>query len=159
NLHEPDLGMEVEKTGKLNPDLEVYAYPGDYQAPDKGQAIAKARLEALQAHRSFGSGTSDSARLTAGHTFDLFGHPRQEFDACYRVIQVSHRGSQPQVLDQDAAGEFDAWLRLAFRFKARGGQAAYFDAKGRPTRRTMLRSPLAFHALAPGARAMMPPSV
>jgi type VI secretion system secreted protein VgrG len=36
----------------------------------------------------------------------LVGHPRHDLDGDYRVIQVSHAGNQPQVLDQDAAGGF-----------------------------------------------------
>ena len=107
NLHQPDTKMEVKEAAKVHPELEVYGYPGDYQEPGKGQAIAKTRLEAQQSLRRFGSGVSDCARVTAGHVFDLLGHPREEFDRCYRIVQVSHRGSQPQVLDQDAAGEFD----------------------------------------------------
>jgi uncharacterized protein involved in type VI secretion and phage assembly len=39
--------------------------------------------------------------------FDLVGHSRDELDTTYRIIHVSHVGSQPQVLDQDAKGEFD----------------------------------------------------
>ena len=107
NLHKPDLKMEVKEVGKLNTDLEVYNYPGDYQQPAQGQAIAKTRLEAHQAHRRSGSGTSDCSRLTPGHVFDLVGHSRDELDTTYRIIHVSHVGSQPQVLDQDAKGEFN----------------------------------------------------
>jgi len=111
NLHKPDLPMEVNEAGKLNTDLEVYHYPGEYQDPalgtvEKGGTIAKIRLEAHQSHRRSGGGTSDCARLTAGHTFDLVGHPRAELDTTYRIVQVSHNGNQPQVLDQDAAGDF-----------------------------------------------------
>lgn len=68
--------------------------------------------------------------------------------------QFHRYGSLLAIRYRGEAGRF-----LAFRFQTRGGQAAYFDAEGRPTRRTLLRSPLAFHALSPGARAMMPPSV
>jgi murein DD-endopeptidase MepM/ murein hydrolase activator NlpD len=48
---------------------------------------------------------------------------------------------------------------VAYRYQTNGGQAGYYDAEGRPIRRALLRSPVAFHAIAPGARAMMPPSV
>jgi type VI secretion system secreted protein VgrG len=111
NIHKPDLPMEVNEAGKLNVDLEVYHYPGEYQdpslgTPDKGLSIAKTRLEAHQAFRRSGGGTSDCPRLTAGHTFELMGHPRSDLETTYRVTHVTHAGSQPQVLDQDAAGEF-----------------------------------------------------
>ncbi len=61
---------------------------------------------------------------------------------------------------------------LAVRFRGTAGRytyyrhqpegtrvAAYYDAEGRPQRRTLLRSPLRFHEISPEARAMMPPSV
>ncbi|MFY0540930.1 M23 family metallopeptidase [Nannocystis pusilla] len=68
--------------------------------------------------------------------------------------QFHRYGSLLAVRFRGEAGRF-----AAFRFQTGGGQAAYFDAEGKPVRRTLLRSPLAFHALQPGARAMMPPSV
>lgn len=68
--------------------------------------------------------------------------------------QFHRYGSLLAVRFRGEAGRF-----LAFRFQTSGGQAAYYDAEGKPTRRTLLRSPLAFHALSSGARAMMPPSV
>jgi murein DD-endopeptidase MepM/ murein hydrolase activator NlpD len=68
--------------------------------------------------------------------------------------QFHRYGSLLAVRFRGEAGRF-----LAFRFQTGNGQSAYFDAEGKPVRRTLLRSPLAFHALQPGARAMMPPSV
>ncbi|MCY1054429.1 M23 family metallopeptidase [Nannocystis sp. SCPEA4] len=68
--------------------------------------------------------------------------------------QFHRYGSLLAVRFRGEAGRF-----VAFRFQTGNGQAAYFDAEGKPIRRTLLRSPLAFHALQPGARAMMPPSV
>ena len=111
NLHKPATAMEVAQAGKVRSELEVYQYPGEYQdpgqgAPHQGASQAKLRLEALQAHRRAGTGSSDCARITAGHTLKLLGHPRHELDGEYRVTRVSHVGQQPQVLDQDAAGEF-----------------------------------------------------
>jgi len=37
--------------------------------------------------------------------FSLVGHPRHEFDTNYRVLHVTHTGSQPQVLGEDASGD------------------------------------------------------
>ncbi|HRI06478.1 MAG TPA: type VI secretion system Vgr family protein [Nannocystaceae bacterium] len=113
NLHMPDMRMQVEeaaKDAKVGGDLEVYDFPGEYQQPGRagpheGQSMAKIRLESLQAMRRTGSGESDCPRLTPGFTMSLLGHPRHELNAEYRVVQVSHAGSQPQVLDQDSSGE------------------------------------------------------
>ncbi len=111
NMHQPGAKMEAADAAKVRPDLEVYSYPGRYQdpgqgAPHHGQSLAKLRLEALQAHRRTGAGSSDCPRITAGHTMSLLGHPRPDLDAEYRILHVSHAGNQPQVLDQDASGEF-----------------------------------------------------
>ena len=110
NLHQPDLAMEVKEFAAKHRELEVYGYPGEYQdaalgGPHQGQSIAKARLEALQATRRSGAGTSSCPRLTAGHTFTLVGHPRPEFDTNYRILHVAHVGHQPQALDHDGAGD------------------------------------------------------
>lgn len=110
NLHQTDLAMEVNESGKQNPDLEIYDYPGGYQdpgagGPHQGRTLAKMRLEGQQAARRWGAGKSDCPRLTAGFTFTLIGHPRYELDGDYRVVQVSHVGNQPQALDNAASGD------------------------------------------------------
>ncbi len=112
NLHMPDMPMQVEeaaKDAKVGGDLEVYDFPGEYQQPGRGgphegQSMAKIRLESLQAMRRQGGGESDCPRLTPGFTMGLLGHPRHELNGEYRIVQVSHAGSQPQVLDQDSSG-------------------------------------------------------
>lgn len=67
-----------------------------------------------------------------------------------------HRyGALLAVRFRGAAGRF-----TYFRHQGEGSRsAAYYDAEGQPQRRALLRSPLRFHAIAPEARAMMPPSV
>lgn len=109
NLHHPDESMEASE-GSGN-EREVYDYPGSYQesgrnAPHKGGQQAKLRLQALQAPRRRGLGTSDSARLVPGFIVELTGNTRHDLDGSYRLVSVLHRGEQPQVLDEDAAGEF-----------------------------------------------------
>ena len=111
NLHKPGLPMEAADAAKARAELEVYQYPGRYQDPGQGgshqgQTQAKLRLEALQAHRRAGSGSSDCPRITAGHTLKMVGHPRHDLDGEYRITQVNHVGEQPQALDQDASGAF-----------------------------------------------------
>ena len=111
NLHKPGLPMEAMDVAKARAELEIYQYPGEYQDPGQGgshqgKSQAKLRLEALQAHRRAGSGSSDCPRVTAGHTMKMVGHPRHDLDGEYRITQVNHAGEQPQALDQDASGAF-----------------------------------------------------
>lgn len=110
NLHRPGQKMEVGEEGKVDSDLEVYDYPGEYQdpgrgGPHEGSRMAMIRLEALQSRRRSGGGESDCPRLLPGKVMFLAGHPRSELNGEYRLIEVSHMGTQPQVLDQDMSGE------------------------------------------------------
>jgi len=107
----PDLQMEVKEESDRDAELEVYDYPGEYRtpdrgAPDRGATIARTRLEALQVPRRLGNGAGDCMRLIAGYTFNLQAHPGDEFNRAYKLVRVVHHAAQPQVLDEDAAGEF-----------------------------------------------------
>ncbi|MBL9104843.1 MAG: type VI secretion system tip protein VgrG [Myxococcales bacterium] len=109
NLHRPDLPMEASATVPPDRNLEAYDFPGEYQdnsgggnAPDRGPTLAKTRLDAIQTARRLTLGHSDSPRLTAGHRFTLEGHPRANVDGELRLLKITHRGEQPQALDQDA---------------------------------------------------------
>jgi type VI secretion system secreted protein VgrG len=111
NFNSPEEAMEVAAQAGPDADLEVYDYPGEYQSPGdagphQGARMAQIRLEALQVDRQTGMGTSDCPRITPGHTFMLIGHPHRRIDGGYLVTQAIHRGSQPQVLDEDGHGEF-----------------------------------------------------
>ncbi len=46
-----------------------------------------------------------------------------------------------------------------FRYKPEGAPTGLFDAKGRPVRRALLRTPIAYHGVSPEARGMLPPSL
>ncbi len=50
--------------------------------------------------------------------------------------------------------------RVAFyRYKPKGGGEALFDGKGKPMRRTLLRTPFAWHPIDPEARAALAPAI
>jgi type VI secretion system secreted protein VgrG len=53
-----------------------------------------------------GNGASDCMRMTAGCTFTLQAHPANELNKAYKMVRVVHHAAQPQVLDEDASGEF-----------------------------------------------------
>lgn len=46
-----------------------------------------------------------------------------------------------------------------YRYKPPGRDTAFFDAKGKPVERTMLRSPVSYFSVDGGARGLLPPSV
>ena len=119
NFHAPEQKMDVDAEAGAGADLEIYDYPGEYQqpehgAPHLGRAMAKIRLEALQATRRRGGGASDCVRLAAGRVVQVSGHPRPELAGAVMLTQVVHQGTQPQVLEEDAAGEFSYSNQFAF---------------------------------------------
>ncbi|HEY0136772.1 MAG TPA: type VI secretion system tip protein VgrG, partial [Nannocystis sp.] len=107
----PTADMQAREQAADDRDLEVYDYPGEYREAagaslDRGQMLAKVRLQELQSSRRVGSGKADCMRLVPGHTFHLAGHGRGELNLEYLLTGVVHHGRQPQALDEDAAGEF-----------------------------------------------------
>ncbi len=92
NFLKPSLLLESAKTAATNQDLEVYDYPGEYQVPADGDALAEARLGEQTAGTRLGAGDSACSRLAPGHTFTLAEHPRESFDVKYVVTRVAHRG-------------------------------------------------------------------
>src|SRR5690606_26525906 len=102
NLHRPDDKLDVGHHASGKPTLELYDYPGEYQDEGLGRRLARTELEAAQATRKVGRGTSDSPRLVPGFAFVLEGHPRVELDGEYCVLRTHHFGEQPGTIDHTA---------------------------------------------------------
>jgi type VI secretion system secreted protein VgrG len=101
DFKKPKLNL-TQETGEKK--REVYDYPGEYVEPSEGGALAKVRLEDLQATRRVGLGQSDCRRLIPGFRFTLDEHSRSDFNREYLLLKVSQSGSQPQVLGAEAGG-------------------------------------------------------
>jgi type VI secretion system secreted protein VgrG len=78
--------------------LEIYDYPGLYDEPGAGKALAKIRLEELRARAETVSGASYCRRLCTGHTFELTEHPDSTLNRKYLPISVRHTGHQSEGL-------------------------------------------------------------
>ncbi|MFY9270508.1 MAG: type VI secretion system tip protein TssI/VgrG [Candidatus Manganitrophaceae bacterium] len=119
-----DLSVDARvDEGGGNGRLMVYDYPGEYRAPVEGSELARVRLEALQATRELGEGGSDCRRLIAGYRFLLDRHDRDELNREYLILSVSHTGSQPQVLEEEAGKE--AGGRYQNRFQCIPSETPY----------------------------------
>ncbi|MDI6791921.1 MAG: type VI secretion system tip protein TssI/VgrG [bacterium] len=104
NFQQPT--MDLQKTADAGRDtaLEIYHYPGEYQTAEAGQNLADVQLEEFQAARQIGAGSSVCRRFLPGFRFTLDQHPRSSFNQEYLLTSVSHTGSQPQVLEEEAVG-------------------------------------------------------
>ncbi len=98
--------VDLTGTAKEKPGLgtEVFDFPGEYEDAGEGRNLAKLRLQELRATRRRGSGQSNCARLTPGHTFEVAEHARKDHNGKYLITEVLHRGAQPQVLERAARG-------------------------------------------------------
>ncbi|AUX34392.1 MULTISPECIES: type VI secretion system Vgr family protein [Sorangium] len=97
NFKKPGLSLESNAQADADDDLEVYDYPGDYDAPGAGSSLAKIRLEQLQTSRRTGSGESVCPRFVPGQTFTLAEHGRDAFNREYLLVSVHHHGHEPVV--------------------------------------------------------------
>src|SRR5262249_54389262 len=51
NFKKPSLSLLSSASAKLDSELEVYDYPGEYELPSDGESLSKVRLEEQQALR------------------------------------------------------------------------------------------------------------
>jgi type VI secretion system secreted protein VgrG len=107
NFATPDDTLEGQATAGAG-DLEVYEFPGGYDAAAAARRSARLRLQAFQALQLRGEGESDCPRLVPGHTFELSsssGALRDDVQRRYLVLSVRHHGGQPQVLGVGGTGQ------------------------------------------------------
>ena len=96
NFKKPALSLLSSSSGKVDTDLEIYDYPGEFQLPGDGANYAKVRLEEFQTGRLVVEGKGGCIRMTPGYKFTLAHHPRDVENREYLINRLQHRGSQPQ---------------------------------------------------------------
>ena len=98
NFEDPgmDLLVEVPSTISIagNDRFTIYDYPGEHTAPSEGEEKVKLRMEAEEAASYHIQGRSARADFSAGYTFDLLGHYREDFNKSYLITSVTHQMSQ-----------------------------------------------------------------
>jgi len=104
NFKKPSLSLLSSNSAKLDTDLEVYDYPGEYEVPGVGTTLAKVRLEEWQSLRATADGESGCVRLTPGFLFTLSDHSRDAENREYLLTRVRHSGAQPVMGESGASG-------------------------------------------------------
>lgn len=84
---------------------EVYSYPGSYGETQRGDRIARIRLETLTALKEKARGASNCTRLTAGAAFQLSGHSNPKLNQRYFLFGVAQEGKQPSALQEFAPND------------------------------------------------------
>lgn len=85
--------------------VEVYQYPHRYQTPSEGERYVNVQLLRQQTWVTWIVGDADVARLLPGCGFSVIQHPRPDVNADWWLVEVAHRGVQPQVLDEETPDE------------------------------------------------------
>ncbi|MFP2423149.1 type VI secretion system tip protein TssI/VgrG [Pseudescherichia vulneris] len=91
-----------------------YDYPGRYK-DDSGERFSRWRVEALRNNAHQGDGSSNYAGLQPGTDFTLTHHPRPDMNTRWQITSITHRGNQPQALEEEA-GETGTTLVNQFNF-------------------------------------------
>ncbi len=123
-----DLTCHLD-TGDDDAQLSIFDYPGVYIDKGKGGNYVQVRLEEAGTFKERVEGKSNCPRFTAGHTFDLKEHDRNELNATYLLVKVNHKGFQPAVLAEHADTDVDEGYNNEFL-------AIPSDITFRPTQRT-----------------------
>ncbi|MCM2460896.1 type VI secretion system tip protein VgrG [Pseudomonas sp. CG7] len=102
----------------VQPDLEAYDYPGDFNQEKRGKLLSQRALERHRADYRQAEGKSDQPALRTGHFLTLSEHPRQEWNDLWLLTEVHHKGKQPQVLGEitpSNAGEAEDRFNQGYR--------------------------------------------
>ena len=103
NFKKPELQLDGAASSDKDTDLEIYDYPGDYDAMGDAGPLARVRLEQQQVVRRMVRGESGCARFIPGGIFGLEEHTRDAFNRKYLITHIDHEGAQSQ-MGEAAAG-------------------------------------------------------
>jgi type VI secretion system secreted protein VgrG len=73
-----------------NTKYEVYDYPGEHLTKDKGQSLAKVRMQEIEAGHLVAKGSSHCRMFVSGYKFTLEEHPRQDMNTDYVLTEIQH---------------------------------------------------------------------
>ena len=91
NFETPSTDLSGKKADTVDRDLELYDYPGMFEAGAAGRELAQLRLEEARATGRRGAGQSNCPALTSGHVFSLSGHDRKDVNGKRQLItRVRH---------------------------------------------------------------------
>ncbi len=93
NFEMPSTSLLASVSGKSGK-LELFDYPGGHSTKSPGEDRAKLRIEAEEARAKRFSGTANCRAFTAGHTFKLLEHDRDDANIDWVLLAVAHRASQ-----------------------------------------------------------------
>ncbi|OLQ84312.1 type IV secretion protein Rhs [Vibrio ponticus] len=105
SFKKPSYGFAQAQTGAdlsfQHSQYEHYDFPGRYKEEGSGQAFSQYRLEYLRRDSHVAVGKSNHPALQAGIKFDLIENLEAAANRDWLVVEVTHRGTQPQALEEE----------------------------------------------------------
>ncbi|WED20734.1 type VI secretion system tip protein VgrG [Vibrio sp. JC009] len=86
-------------------DYEYFDFPGRYKDDHNGKVFSRIRLEYLRREARTAAGTSNHPALRAGVRFELHNELDSKKRRTWTVVSVTHRGTQPQALEEEGGSE------------------------------------------------------
>ncbi|MGB3543182.1 type VI secretion system tip protein TssI/VgrG [Rubrivirga sp.] len=80
----------------------------------RSDALTKIRAEEFETQRLVMTGSSNCFRLRTGFRFDLEGHFRKDINQSYLITEVTHRGSEADVLGAGTGGDRESGYQNEF---------------------------------------------
>src|SRR5690554_2525350 len=105
NYQKPSHSLLTQAATGVQTENSAYFWPGNYRDLNQGQMLARQRLDAERIQAQQGQGQSTLSQFSAGTVFQLDLHPRPEYNRQHLLLEVSHYGRQPQVLEEYAGSE------------------------------------------------------
>lgn len=100
----PSLMLENQASVQGVRELEDCRYPMPMNdVDDHGKVLSRQALERHRSDYHLVEGSSDQTTLRSGHMFNLTEHPRQKCNDLWLLLSVSHKGKQPQSLEEAAS--------------------------------------------------------
>ncbi|MCF4996892.1 type VI secretion system tip protein VgrG [Pseudomonas syringae] len=100
HFEKPQVQLDAAAKKPHLPALEDYAFPGQFTHRERGKHLSQRALERHRADFRQSHGRSDQSRMHAGHFVDMTGHPRADCNGLWLLTGITHRGKQPQVLEE-----------------------------------------------------------
>lgn len=98
-----------------NPHYERYDYPGRYKSSTVGKPFTENRLRGHRRDAQVAFVEGDDPRLIPGLSFQLEGHPREDFNRWWRPVRIKHVGVQHASQEDESAG---AEIGVSYDFTA-----------------------------------------
>jgi len=105
DLKRPSMLLESRFTAEFTPELEDYRYPLLMTSEKHGKQQVRQALERHRSDYQWIEGKSNQSTLRSGHLFDLIEHPRPDCNEMWLLLNITHEGKQPQVLEEAFSGD------------------------------------------------------